>query len=511
MGKTFINHSMFMAPLGLALGLLPAAQAAERRSDLTITGFLRGQAAYSLRHDNPNNTALGLPDDQDFNLVKMLLVTDIDYKLQLSSGGPLDSLRLFARLRGNWDLTEGLSGGLGDYNAFPQSFKDDWTLARGESEEAAVELWEGFADLSAGKSWLRIGRQNIVWGEADAIRLLDIVNPLDLTQHLSIEGGGEQFDHIRIPLWAIRLTHTFASLPGYSVDAFVIPGDYVPTALPDRGAPLNLLSFPDNLPPTFIPNQGYVPFSGLRVEDDTDRRRGDWEGGIRLLGEVGAFQYTLNYMSKIDQDGVTIFDRAEGPLSFDVAPPSGAFLPSVAVLRNHRKRLDIFGASFNWFFEPLGAVLRGELAYTPDQPYSDSAGAALVERDTTKFVLGFDRPTFVFPTEQAMSISLQWFQTHREGDADDITILAAPADKNETNFSVFLSQPIMNNQLLFEFLGVIDTDDAYWWQPQVRYQPGDHWRFALYANLFSGSETRAPRLGALKFADEVNFAITYQF
>jgi hypothetical protein len=223
------------------------------------------------------------------------------------------------------------------------------------------------------------------------------------------------------------------------------------------------------------------------------------------LGEVRGLQYTLNYLSKIDQDGVTIFDRLGEPPSF--VPGVG----SVVVLRNHRQRLDIFGASFNWFFEPLGAVIRGELAYTPDQPYSDAAGAALLKRDTTKMVLGFDRPTFVFPTNQAMTISLQWFQTRRAGDAGDITILNAPADKNETNFSIFLSQPIMNNQMAFEFLGVIDTDDAYWWQPQILYKPGDHWRLALYANLFSGSEDRAGRLGSLKFADEVNVSITYQY
>lgn len=476
------------------------------QGDLSITGFLRSQAAYSLEHENPNNTALGLPDDQDFNLIKMLLVTDLDYKPRLAPGGPLDSFRLFARLRANWDLTEDLSGGLGDYDAFPLSFKDDWTLMRGESEEAAVELWEGFADLRAGNTWLRAGRQVIVWGEADAIRLLDIVNPLDLTQHLFIEGGGEQFDHIRIPVWAIRGTHAFEKLPGYSVDAFVIPGDFVPTSLPDRGAPYNLLPFPDNLPPTFSPFiPGFVPASGFRVEDDTDDRRGDWEGGIRLLGEIGGFQYTLNYLNKIDQDGVLIFDRLGGPPSF--VPGVG----STVVLRNHRTRLHIYGASFNWFFEPLGAVLRGELAYTPEQPYSDAAGISIVGRDTTKAVFGFDRPTFVFNTEQSMFVSLQWFQTYREGDEDDISILGASADKDETNFSIFLSQPIRNNRIVFEFLGVMDTDDAHWWQPQVRYQPDDHWRVALYANMFNGSETRPGRLGSLKFGDEINVSVTYQF
>ncbi len=493
------------------LALLAAGPASATEGKFSYSGFVRAQAAYSLKHDNPNNAALGLLDDQDFNLIKAFVVTDLEYTKPFEAGALLDNLRVFTRWRLNKDLTEAWSGGIGDYNAFPLDFRHDGTLARAESESTAFELWEAFADVRAGRSSLRIGRQNIVWGEADALRLLDIVNPLDQTQHLFFEAGGEQFDHIRIPLWALRAQYQFERLAGYSVDAFVIPGDYVPTALPDRGAPFNLQPFADNAPPTFLPVAPFL-IPGLRVDDDLDRRRGDWEGGVRLLGDIKGFQYTLNYLNKIDQDGVTILSGAF----------PGGFDPSTlqVVLHNRRKRLDIFGASFNWFWPQVGGVLRGELAYTPDQPYAGplvplAPGVALpvatVERDTVKWVVGFDRPTFVFPTDQTMSISLQWFQTRREGDSDGITILNAPADKNETNFSIFLSQPVMNAQVSFDLLAVLDTDDAYWLQPQVRYLPGNHWRIAVYANLFSGSEQRPGRFGSLSFANEMNVSVTYQF
>lgn len=502
---------------GVALAYLFAAgsHAAEfLGGDLNITGFIRGNVAYSLKHDNPSNRALqGLgydaKDDQDLNLARLFLVTDFDYQPKSLRGGMFDSVRLFARARVNYDFTQDVSGGLSNYDAFTLDFKHDSSLMRAHSDTVAAELWEAFVDLKKGPTWLRLGRQNIVWGEADALRLLDVVNALDGTQQF-FAGEGELFDHRRIPVWAARMTYQIKALPGNSVDAFVIPGDYVPTPSADIGSPTRVSPIANA--PGFCavavspcPVDATVP--GLLLTDEVDKRRGDWEGGIRWLGAIGGLQYTLNYISKIDQDGVTVFNGIVPGFN----PSSGDIIR--ANLLTKRERLDIFGASFNWFHPALGAVWRGEITYTPNQRYGNITpigSTALRKNETTRWVIGFDRPTFIFPTEQAMSISVQWFQTIR-ADGTFLDLTAAPLDKKETNFSILVSQPVIHNQLFYEFLGIIDTDDAYLWQPQLRYQPGDHWRFALYANLYSGSETRPLRLGGLKFNDEVNLSVTYQF
>lgn len=483
-----------------------------------VSGFVRAQAAYSLENENPNNMATGKEDDQDFNLIKGFLVADLEYSKPTDNG----SFRIFTRWRANVDMTQDWSDGVGDYDAFPLEFDNDWTLARGDGDQAAGELWEAFADIRAGQAFFRLGRQNIVWGETEGLRTLDIINPLDLSQHLFIEAGGEQFDHIRIPVWAVRGQYEFESIPGYSIDAFVIPGDYVPTGLPDNGAPFNLVPFP--VPPAlflaapppgppFIPGVHYFPFSGLRAEDEVDERRGEWEGGVRLLGEIKGVQYTLNYISKIDPDGVSIFDGFDflpGALPFACGP----FLPSCpsgVVLHNYRERHDVYGASFNWFSSAVAGVFSGEVAFVPDQTYANAAGDALVERNTTKFALAFDRPTFIFPTQNAMGITFEWFQTEREGDEDDISILGAPGDKHETHLALLLRQPLHNGRYEVDFLGIVDTDDGYWLQPQVKYAPGDHWRLALYSNHFRGAETRPGRLGNLEWADEINLSVTFQY
>lgn len=491
------NHRRCALVWLVSFGVLWTGTTDAGDGDWSVSGFMRAQTAFSTGNDNPNNAALGLQSDPDLHLAKFLGVLDTRYAKQFGEGNAIDSLSFFVRTRVNVDGTENLSSGISKYDAFPAKYDDDWTLLRAKGDDAVAEIWEAFADISVGNAWFRLGRQNIVWGEADAIRLLDIVNALDLTQHLFIEGGGEQFDHIRIPVWALRGTYRFDFAPKFSIDAFVIPGDFVPTSLPGRGSPYNLLPFPDNAPPQFF---GGPPFfiPGLRVEDDTNKRRGDLESGIRMLGQIGDVNFSLNYLNKIDQDGVIIFDR------FDVPELQ-------VVLRNHRDRLDIFGASFNAFWQGAGAVIRGEMTYTPDQSYADLPGAQIVEADTTKFVLGFDRPTFVFSKDRALTISLQWFETNRDVGRNKISILGAPGDEHETNFSLYLSQPMRNDQMFVEFLGVYDTDGAYWLQPQLRLAPGNEWRVSLYGNFFGGSEERPGRFGSLDFADEINLSVTYQF
>jgi len=481
---------------------------------LNVTGFIRGNVALSLTHNNPSNKTIGgfgfdADDDQDLNLARILLVTDFDFRPRALQNGFFNSARFFARTRVNYDFTQDVSGGISDYNPHPESYRNDDTLMRVGGKQTAVEIWELFADFRKDNAWFRLGRQNIVWGEADAIRLLDVVNAIDATQQF-FAGEGELFDHRRIPVWAARMTYDFASMPGNSIDAFVIPGDYVPTPSRDIGSPIRvnpLVDLPGFLAPFPTPPTCAIPpcpIPGLLLSDETDDRRSDWEGGIRWLGSIGGLQYSLNYISKIDQDGITVFNGIVPGLS----PATGDIIR--VNLLTKRERLDIFGASFNWFDERLGAVWRGEITHTPNQQYSNLAGTALKERATTRLVIGFDRPTFVFPTEQTMNISVQWFETLRE-DSDVLDATASPVDEHETNFSVLLSQPVNHAQLFYEFLAIIDTDDSYLWQPQIRYQPGDHWRLAVYANLFNGSETRPLRLGGLKFHDELNVSLTYQF
>ena len=53
---------------------------------------------------------------------------------------------------------------------------------------------------------LRLGKQQIIWGEADNFRMLDRANPLDTTWHYIMEIPPPSFgwDDLRIPLWMVK-------------------------------------------------------------------------------------------------------------------------------------------------------------------------------------------------------------------------------------------------------------------------------------------------------------------
>ena len=53
------------------------------------------------------------------------------------------------------------------------SFNRRWILG----DAADAELREFYLDGQVGRTFLRIGKQQIVWGQADGLRVLDVVNP----------------------------------------------------------------------------------------------------------------------------------------------------------------------------------------------------------------------------------------------------------------------------------------------------------------------------------------------
>src|SRR6266516_3577074 len=58
-----------------------------------------------------------------------------------------------------------------------------------------------FGHVGPGSLSLRVGNQQIVWGEADLFRSLDIINPLRIDQNTF---AGEKFDEFRTPIFALK-------------------------------------------------------------------------------------------------------------------------------------------------------------------------------------------------------------------------------------------------------------------------------------------------------------------
>jgi hypothetical protein len=65
-----------------------------------------------------------------------------------------------------------------------------------------------YFDAAGGKNWLRLGKQQHVWGKADFFRLQDVVNPVNFADHFFID----PFDDTRVPLWSALFEHRFGDV-----------------------------------------------------------------------------------------------------------------------------------------------------------------------------------------------------------------------------------------------------------------------------------------------------------
>ena len=67
-------------------------------------------------------------------------------------------------------------------------------------ERTGFELREAYLDHRDDHWGFRLGRQLVIWGAADGVRITDLVSPMDMTEFLA-----QDYDDIRMPVNALRL------------------------------------------------------------------------------------------------------------------------------------------------------------------------------------------------------------------------------------------------------------------------------------------------------------------
>lgn len=469
--------------LALTLVLFCASRAAAQTQwgPFEITGYYQFAVNPSTGHPNPNNFGLQeRPGAPNFLLLRQLLDLRIYGKFD-------DNWSAFLQPRFFHDLTKSADSRLRQYESLPAKFSGgNGVMLRAGGKDAKAELWQAYVDYRKGNLWLRMGKQSIAWGEAVALRVLDVVNPLDVSQALFFDRAAEEFDAIRIPQWFLRANYTIANeaVPDLTAEFLLNPGAVVPTLLPPQGSPYNV-----------------VP-GVAKLKDNVNH--GEPTVGGRLTGTAADIQFSLNYLTKPNDDAVGVFRS----ISFLPNPPFAKIR-----LDGKHPRVHIVGGSANYVWQQAGAVLRAETTVTPNAPFERGAAASrIVERPVWKSVLAVDRPTYVFPELDTMNIGFQFFETFTGGDGlRKVRSAGAKVDQAVHQFSIFLQQPLFQKRLTIEFLGVFDTDDAHWLQPGIHWEIGTNMRLNLFHNEFGGSEKRAGRLGNFYWADGTFLRFTYGF
>lgn len=332
-----------------------------------------------------------------------------------------------------------------------------------------------YFDALGGVNWLRLGRQQIVWGKADFFRLQDVVNPVNFGDHFFIDA----FDDTRIPLWAVQFEHRFGDVGPFSQlagNVVWVPDRYRPLAFgaPEQpwaigfGRELDAFAFGNDL-------FGELIFPGENINSSFGREeRVRWNlknSGIGtkwqwLLGNV-RFQFTDWFAYQdVPAFGWTKLHVLEIPGCAEVLPAIGApgggrtvmtnpaatqvalpvrvnvdpnkirmaqagavadvpdvFKDSVYINRcgltgelvaRYRKQ-NTLGLSWDWFEPRTGIVIRSENSWTPNALVTDTTQPDwLNTSDIVRWLIGIDRPTMIRTLNPYRSffLSAQAFGTH---------------------------------------------------------------------------------------------------
>lgn len=462
-GGLFLCVSALACLMVMLSGQMAVAYWASKDGTVYVTGWAENLS--SVRLDDGINNEYEEGDLQTFRNT-LQIETNITFSPRLE---------FFSIARGyyegSWDLDSGL----------PDIAEDQDASHRGAGMDGDIDLREYYFKIRLNTLTAKIGQQQVIWGESDALRMADIINPLDLSWHYVFES----WEDIRIPLRMINLMWEPATQNQFRMQLVWIPEDFRPWSWAPEGAPWAL------------PIPGIQFFWDQQKDEMPDRHDiKNSEFGLRMQATYGAWEFSIfDFYSRVD-NFVFSFDPTHGPLPFKFEWPW----------------VNVIGGTFNVFNDFLSTVFRGECAYTMDQPYQAEFYDRIIEKDTFAFMLGFDRPT-MWPllNRKSFFISGQWFHKSIIDHDSDIVSLDMSRDEMQNIVTLLINTSYLHDSITPQVLGVVDFSGNGFFQPSIKYEPSDLWDATLSAILIWGSANDDGYWGGYRKNDEIFLRVRIKF
>ena len=423
--------------------------------------------------------------------------------------------------------------------------------------------WEAVADIRPTEGLhVRLGRQFISWGETDGQRLLDVIDPQNLTFSPPAAVNLFNLDETRIPQWGVRMLYTVRPVSNTILEFFANPGfdkkkdrvdDFAPTNDISDGTADGDLRYgrwsphPESRMPVarlFANPIGPAPVVVPSFRRDYPDAGDNWKIGGRITHSFGALNAGLGYIWGYNpQSNDMVFKMKGAPIS--CGPPACAPGGTLVQADLVNDRTNIFAAHFNYPIDeplniPIKSAMRGELAFYPDKPYNIGefpgrscttgvltglrAGPSckhpdnVVEKHTIRYALGFDRSTFIpFLQDDAwrpFRMSLQIFQSIILNHEDGIRTFghATKIQRVSTLFTFRIGTGYLGDTILPDVFFGYDPAGYYVVNPAITYQPP--WSEKIQLTLTSaiyGGHNKFGGLGFFSEKDSVFLKLRYQF
>ncbi|WP_286716048.1 DUF1302 family protein [Thalassolituus sp. UBA2009] len=380
------------------------------------------------------------------------------------------SFNLQPRLRADFSDTlyaEQPSGRTDNYPA--GSLHSNGPLAQWDN--VRFDLAEAYADQYICGMSLRSGKQQVVWGQADGLRVLDIINPQDLR-----EFNLPDAEDSRIATW---MFNAHIPLPNEQSLQWLIIPDLTFSELAEPGTAFAITS------PELAPQ----PVAGVAVNQRPTRRPdgNDWEYGLRWSAFTAGWDISASYFNFYHDTAVTyrILNSS-----------AGSSLPAVDVESVYR-RSRLLGLSASKAFNSV--VLRLEAGHISRAFFLrddlQNNGISQSPELATVTALDYQAPADVF-------VSYQFYQSR-------ILAYRPQMIRREisTRHTLLLKKTLLNDTLELSFFALLNRDyNDGQLRSKVSYQLNDRWSLWSGADYFFGN--RAGPFG--QFSSSSRFLIGWQ-
>lgn len=223
-------------------------------------------------------------------------------------------------------------------------------------EHTDFEFREAYIDHRDDYWGFRIGRQLVIWGIADGIRITDLVSPMDLTEFLA-----QDYDDIRMPVNALRF---FVFNDKMKLELLAVPTFEAYKLPTDPANPWSIFNKDYNIPIVWSEDKNTPKLNLSNIEY-----------GGRLLFTFPGIDFSISALNTWNK--MPIISYLQSDENIKISP--------------HYYRMLFLGADIS---KPLGEfVLRGEMAFNIGKHFSYNTMTNILGQkgfNTLNYLVGLD-------------------------------------------------------------------------------------------------------------------------
>lgn len=304
-------------------------------------------------------------------------------------------------------------------------------------DRTGVQLQEAYFNYQNDFLEIRAGRQIVVWGVADGLRVTDLISPVDYTEFMSSD-----YDDMRMAVDGFRIKY-----PGERMNAEIV---YVPVP--------RYFQMPLGEDNPWRPN--LPEKAGLDFPEGPDAKFKNGDFGTRVSFFLSNLDFSISALHTHNQSPVSVVE----PVSMDSV-----------VIHGIHESMTMIGGDMSM---PIGEfVLRAEIAEYFGEALGYASNLDYARKNTFNALGGID-----WYAGDNWTFMVQYLHKYI---ADYSHNLAA--EKNSSEMTFRISKELLNNTLKLSLYGVFDIDNlGYYGRASGDYSVTDQVMLSLGYDHFGG-------------------------